>query len=78
MDDFLRFLILPLLSAPDKLRLTSSPSQIVIDVATADVGRLIGKHGSVINAIRILTQTYCTLHHLPLPHLTLAAPPKTD
>lgn len=75
MEDFLRFLISPLLSSPDELVISTNASTITIKVADGDVGRLIGKHGSVINALRTLTKTYCSSHSLPQVTLVLDSPP---
>lgn len=76
MEDFLKFLIIPLLSEPQGLQLSSSPESITIKVADADVGRIIGKHGNVINAIRTLLRTYCIAHQQTFPNLTLDTPKK--
>ena len=75
MEDFLRFLISPLLSFPDELVISTQLSTITIKVADGDVGRLIGKHGSVINALRTLTKTYCSSHTHPQVTLVLDSPP---
>ncbi len=77
MEDFLTFLINPLLSDPDSLRISSQPGNISISVNPADTGRAIGKHGQIINSIRTLFKTYCSLHRLAPTSLTLLAPPQT-
>jgi len=75
MQDFLKFLITPLLSEPDNINITVESGNVSIKVADADVGRIIGKQGNVINAIRTLLKTYCAVHQLPPVNLTLQTPP---
>lgn len=74
MEDFLKYLITPLLSDPSQLEISINGSAVVIRVADADTGHIIGKHGSVINALRTLTRTYCTVHSLPFANLILNTP----
>ncbi len=74
MEDFLKFLLTPLLSEPKKLKFSVSPGQISLEVAPADVGRIIGKQGSVINSIRTLSKTYCATRQLPPVNVTLITP----
>lgn len=76
MEDFLKFLIAPLLSSPKALEIRTHPGAIVIKVADDDIAKIIGKHGSVINHLRNLLKTYCALHNLPTITLTLDAPAK--
>lgn len=71
MQDFLKFLISPLLTTPDSLSITENPTAIFLSVAPDDTGRVIGKKGVVITAIRTLLRSYCTLHKLPFPNLIL-------
>lgn len=78
MEDFLRFLITPLVSIPEEIVITQSGSILTLKVADADVGRIIGKKGNVISAIRTLIRTYCTVNHLQFPNLQLDTPVKTD
>jgi uncharacterized protein len=75
MQDFLKFIITPLLSESDSLKIEVDSGNITIKVADADVGRVIGKQGNVINAIRTLLKTYCVVHQLPPVNLTLLTPP---
>ena len=75
MQDFLKYLITPLLSEPDSLQIVTAPGNISVKVADIDVGRIIGKQGNVINALRTLLKTYCTVHQLPPINLTLQTPP---
>jgi uncharacterized protein len=75
MKDFLTFIITPLLSVPDDLKIVIESGAVSIKVADADVGRIIGKQGNVINAIRILLKTYCAVRQLPPVNLTLETPP---
>ena len=76
MDEFLRFLITPLLLQPSDLEITVNQSSIFLKVSQVDTGRVIGKHGTVINYLRTLLKTYCLLHNIPQATLPLSAPPK--
>lgn len=80
MEKFLTFIIRPLLTDPDALHISAHPGNISIKVSLQDTGRVIGKHGQIINGIRTLLKTYCTTHRLPVTSLTLNAPllAKTD
>lgn len=82
MEEFLRFLITPLLSQPDELHISTSAHTIVLDTSPQDAGHVIGKHGSIIHAIRTLAKTYSISHKLPFFTIVLnspAPPPaKTD
>jgi predicted RNA-binding protein YlqC (UPF0109 family) len=75
MQDFLKFIITPLLSETDQLKIEVTPGAVSLKVADTDVGRIIGKQGNVINAIRTLLKTYCAIHQLPPVNLTLQTPP---
>lgn len=77
MQDYLTYLISPLLSQPNQLEITSQPGTVSIKVGIDDTGRIIGKHGLVINSLRTLLKTYCHLRELPFVTLTLSAPPKS-
>lgn len=74
MEDFLQFLVTPLVSDPKALKISVTTSGIVLKVAPDDVGRVIGKQGAVINSIRTLFKTYCANHSLPPLNVTLDAP----
>ncbi|MEK7154667.1 MAG: KH domain-containing protein [Patescibacteria group bacterium] len=74
MSDFLKFLLTPLLSNPEALSISETPSALYLQVAPDDTGRVIGKKGVIISALRTLLRTYCTLNKLP--HTTLIL--KTD
>lgn len=76
MEDFLRYLITPLLSLPDQLTISTSASTVTLVVDPADTGRIIGRHGQTINYLRTLLKTYCALHSLTQVYLYLNAPPK--
>jgi predicted RNA-binding protein YlqC (UPF0109 family) len=76
MEDFLKFLLKPLLSEPKKLHITIQGNSIVVKVADIDVGRIIGKHGSVIHSLRTLLKTYCATHQLTYVSLVLDSPKK--
>lgn len=75
MQDFLKYLVSPLLSEPDGLQVNVLPGNVSLKVADTDVGRIIGKQGNVINALRTLLKTYCVVHQLPPVNLTLQTPP---
>ena len=74
MEDYLKFLITPLLSEPDRLGITLAASNITISVVDADMGKVIGKNGSVITALRNLVRAYCISHQLPFTVVTLTEP----
>ncbi|MDO8487785.1 MAG: KH domain-containing protein [bacterium] len=74
MQEFLQFLITPLLAEPDQLNVKSSAYNVSISIATADMGKVIGKGGTIISAIRNLVRTYCVTHQLPFTTVTLAEP----
>ncbi len=71
MKDYVQFLITPLLSVPDALEVTVGTSVVTIKIAQVDMGRVIGKQGNNISALRTLIRTYCTLHQIPPVNLTL-------
>jgi predicted RNA-binding protein YlqC (UPF0109 family) len=75
MEDFLKFIVTPLLTEPKQLKINVQPNSVSLKVADADVGRVIGKQGNVINAIRTLVKTYCAVHQLPPTNLLLDTPP---
>ncbi len=75
MEDFLKYLITPLLTEPKKLKIDVQTGVVNLKVADADVGRIIGKQGNVINAIRTLLKTFCAVHQLPPVNLLLETPP---
>jgi predicted RNA-binding protein YlqC (UPF0109 family) len=75
MEEFLKFIITPLLSEPKKLQITATTTSVTIKVGDNDVGRVIGKQGNVINAIRTLSRTYCAIHQLPPTNILLLTPP---
>jgi len=78
MQDYLTYLITPLLANPAELEISAQPGSVTIKVGPDDTGRVIGKHGMVINSLRTLLKTYCHLRSLPFVTLTLSAPPKTN
>ena len=57
MQDFLKFLISPLLTKPEELSISDSKSAVYLTVSDIDTGRIIGKHGTIISAIRTLLRT---------------------
>lgn len=72
MESFLNFLIRPLLTQPDDLKVSITGSTATIHIAQADMGRVIGKHGIIISALRQLMRIYCLTHNHPSITLTLA------
>lgn len=72
MDKFLTFLVAPMLTDADKLEVHLAGSSATIHVAAADMGRVIGKHGNIISAIRNLVKVYCATHQTPAMTITLA------
>lgn len=74
MQDFLKFLISPLLTKPDELSISETRPAVYLSVSAVDTGRVIGKHGAVITAIRTLLRVYCTLNRLSHANLIF----KTD
>jgi predicted RNA-binding protein YlqC (UPF0109 family) len=75
MEDFIKYIITPLLSQPEGLEISTQPGAIVVKVADDDVGRVIGKQGNVVNAIRTLLKTYCAVRQIPPANLILKTPP---
>jgi predicted RNA-binding protein YlqC (UPF0109 family) len=78
MEDFIRYIVTPLLSQPDSLEISSQTGAITLKVGDSDVGRVIGKQGNVINSIRTLLKTYCAVHQLPPTNLVLNTPPAPE
>jgi len=74
MQDFLIFLLTPLLSQPDQLVIKLSTYNIAISIAPEDMGRVIGKGGAVISAMRNLMRTYCISHQIPFTTITITEP----
>lgn len=72
MDKFLKFIVAPMLVHPDKLLVNIAGSSATIHVASEDMGRVIGKHGNIISAIRNLAKVYCATHEAPAMSITLA------
>lgn len=71
MQDFLNFLITPLLLKPEELVITMHNYSASIKVSPEDAGRVIGKHGIVISSLRNLCRTYCLSHNLNPVNLSL-------
>lgn len=72
MDDFLKYIVSPMLSQPDKLSVKIAGSSATIHVSPEDMGRVIGKHGNIISAVRNLAKVYCATHKVPAMSITLA------
>ncbi len=71
MKEYLEYLISPLLSQPDALVIESSGSVVNITVAKEDMGRIIGKHGLIISAIRNLVKVFTSMHSIPQSSINL-------
>ncbi len=79
MENFLSFLISPLLTVPQALVFKISAYSVSISVDDSDMGRVIGKNGSIISAVRNLVRTYSITHQLPFTTVVITEPPaKTD
>lgn len=78
MPDFLKFLLTPLLSMPDQLSIKSSTYNIAVSVSPEDMGRVIGRGGAVISAVRNLVRTYCISHQIPFTTITITEPTETE
>lgn len=76
MQDFLNFLITPLLSDPSALQINQNGNIVTLKVGDVDTGRVIGKHGATINSLRTLLKTYCAAQNIPVVNLILDAPTK--
>ena len=74
MEALLQFLFTPLQSQPEHLVIKSSTYNIAVSVAPEDMGRVIGKGGTVISAIRNLVRTYCISHQIPFTTITIDEP----
>ncbi len=71
MQDFIIFCLTPLLSHPDELSVDVSENLIKLKVNSEDAGRVIGRGGSIINALRSLCTAYCANHNLSPVQITL-------
>ena len=71
MENFVRFLITPLLTKPEELSLEISGGLTFVSVSTEDAGRVIGKKGNIITAIRTLLKSYCVNHRLAPTGITI-------
>ena len=64
MEEFVAYIIKNLVSHPDEVSITSSPDEekvrIEIRVAQEDVGKVIGRRGNTINALRTIVRTVAT------------------
>lgn len=78
MRDFIKFLLVPLVSEPEKIVISENGHLVTVEVGPEDVGRVIGKKGTVIHHLRVLIKTYCTVRKLPQVTLVMNTPPKTD
>lgn len=66
MEEFLEFVIRQLIEFPDEMVLTrlDGPRKVVfkLQLRQSDVGKIIGKHGQTINAIRNLLSAAASRH----------------
>ena len=66
MEEFLEFVIRQLVEFPDEMVLTrlENPRKIIfkLQLRQSDIGRVIGKHGQTINAIRNLLSAAASRH----------------
>jgi uncharacterized protein len=64
MEDFVAYIIKNLVSKPDDVLVSSSDDQeqicIEVRVAAEDVGKVIGRRGNTINALRTIVRTVAT------------------
>lgn len=72
MQDFITFCLTPLLSHPEELSVIVDENLVNLKVNPEDAGRVIGRGGSIINALRSLCTAYCANHNLPPVQITLA------
>lgn len=71
MSDFVKFCLTPILSHPEELSVEETKEAILIKVNPEDAGRVIGKGGTVITALRSLLSAYCSNHNLRPLQVTL-------
>ena len=66
MEEFLEFVIRQLIEFPDEMVLTKveAPRKVVfsLQLRQSDIGKVIGKHGQTINAIRNLLTAAASRH----------------
>ena len=66
MEEFLEFVIRQLIEFPDEMVLTrlENPRKVIfkVQLRQSDIGRVIGKHGQTINAIRNLLSAAASRH----------------
>ena len=66
MEEFLEFVIRQLIEFPDEMVLTrlENPRKVIfkVQLRQSDIGRVIGKHGQTINAIRNLLSASASRH----------------
>jgi len=64
MEEFVAYIIKNLVSEPGAVQVSSEPGQdvltIKIRVAPSDVGKMIGRKGNTINALRTIVRTVAT------------------
>jgi len=63
--DFVKYLVEPILSFPNDLQVEQKEAGVLVKVKQEDMGKVIGKGGVTINALRNLVQSFCLFHKLP-------------
>lgn len=71
MEEIITFIIKPLLSEPDKLAVTINGPMAAVKIAKTDMGKVIGKSGTVISAIRTLIRSYNMATRTPFVNIVL-------
>jgi len=64
MKDFIEYLVKNIVDEPDQVQInlveTERHTTVEINVAKEDIGKIIGKKGKIIQALRVLTMTIGT------------------
>lgn len=80
MEEFVAYLVKNLVSSPEAVSVISSVNDgkivLEIHVSKADAGKVIGRHGNTINALRTITQTVAARFGKKI-HLELVQPDGT-
>jgi predicted RNA-binding protein YlqC (UPF0109 family) len=66
LHDLLQFLVRGLVDHPEEVRISEIPGEHAttyeIAVDPADLGKVIGKHGRIANALRVVARSVATRH----------------
>lgn len=80
MKNLLEFILIHLVDNPEAVRVEENPqegmTEYILHVHPDDMGKVIGKKGSLINSIRKIAQIRATKEGIT-PHITLAEPEET-